>query len=158
MKILPKVAVWAGGCLLLLAGTAWGQDAPCAIPPCMTPIINQPTQVSNPRAVPMSSQRSGVPPGSTSQPSLPTNLPPIVPPQDTNGPLNPQLEQEQSKLRNTDRQKQLVSDTQKLVALANELKVDVDKSNKDMLSIDVIKKAEEIEKLAHSVKEKMKGS
>jgi hypothetical protein len=34
----------------------------------------------------------------------------------------------------------------------------VDKSNKDMLSIEVIKKAEEIEKLAHAVKEKMKGS
>ena len=77
---------------------------------------------------------------------------------DPNAPLNPQLEQEQSKLRNTDRQRQLVSDTQKLLALATELKTDVDKSNKDMLSIEVIKKAEEIEKLAHSVKEKMKGS
>lgn len=155
MRILPKVAVWAGGCLLLLGGTAWSQDAPCAIPPCMTPIINQPTQVSSPRSAPVSSQRSGTPPGTPSQPTLPPN---ITPPPETNGPLNPQLEQEQSKLRNTDRQKQLVLDTQKLLALANELKTDVDKSNKDMLSIDVIKKAEEIEKLAHSVKEKMKGS
>jgi nitric oxide reductase activation protein len=68
------------------------------------------------------------------------------------------MEQDQAKLRNVDRQKQLVSDTDKLLALANELKVDVDKSNKDTLSLDVIRKADEIEKLAHSVKEKMKGS
>jgi hypothetical protein len=89
---------------------------------------------------------------------LPPSLSPIETRPDPNAPLNPSLEQEQSKLRNTDRQKQLVSDTQKLLALANELKTDVDKSNKDMLSLEVIKKAEEIEKLAHSVKEKMKGS
>jgi hypothetical protein len=89
---------------------------------------------------------------------MPPSLSPIIPQPDSNTPLNPSLEQEQSRMRNTDRQKQLVSDTQKLLALANELKSDVDKSNKDMLSIDVIKKAEEIEKLAHSVKEKMKGS
>jgi hypothetical protein len=51
-----------------------------------------------------------------------------------------------------------VTDTQKLVALANELKVDVDKTTKDTLSLDVIRKADEIEKLAHNVKEKMKGN
>ena len=33
----------------------------------------------------------------------------------------------------------------------------VDKSNENVLSLDVVKKAEEIEKLAHSVKDKMKG-
>ena len=66
--------------------------------------------------------------------------------------------QEQAKMRNLDRQKQLVLDTQKLLALANQLKSDVDKSNKDTLSLDVIRKADEIEKLARSVKEKMKGS
>jgi len=32
----------------------------------------------------------------------------------------------------------------------------VDKTNENTLSVEVIKKAEEIEKLAHSVKEKMK--
>jgi hypothetical protein len=69
----------------------------------------------------------------------------------------PQMEHKQERLRNLDRQKQLVLDTQKLLALANELKVEVDKSNKDTMSLDVIRKAEEIEKLAHAVKEKMKG-
>jgi len=73
-------------------------------------------------------------------------------------PPNPQMEEEQAKMRSVDRQKQLVTDTQKLVALANALKVDVDKSNKDTLSLDVIRKADEIEKLAHNVKEKMKGN
>jgi nitric oxide reductase activation protein len=70
----------------------------------------------------------------------------------------PQMERDQEKMRNVERQKQLVSDTEKLLELANELKIDVDKSNKDTLSLDVIKKADEIEKLAHTVKEKMKGT
>jgi hypothetical protein len=34
----------------------------------------------------------------------------------------------------------------------------VDKSSENTLSMDVVKKAEEIEKLAHSVKEKMKAN
>lgn len=62
------------------------------------------------------------------------------------------------KVRNEDRQKRLVADTDKLLALATDLKTEVSKTNKDTMSIDVIKKADEIEKLAHSVKEKMKGS
>jgi hypothetical protein len=43
-----------------------------------------------------------------------------------------------------------------LLALATELKDYVDKSNEHVLSLDVVKKAEEIEKLAHHVREKMK--
>ena len=38
-----------------------------------------------------------------------------------------------------------------------ELKEEVSKSNKDTLSIDVVKKAAEIEKLAKSVKDRMRG-
>jgi hypothetical protein len=70
---------------------------------------------------------------------------------------NPNREEQQAKLRNTDRQKRLVADTDKLLTLATDLKQQVDKSTKDTLSVDVIKKADEIEKLAHSVKERMKG-
>jgi hypothetical protein len=51
----------------------------------------------------------------------------------------------------------LKSDTDKLLKLSVELKQSVDKSDENVLSLDVIKKAEEIEKLARSVKEKMKG-
>jgi Tfp pilus assembly protein PilN len=63
---------------------------------------------------------------------------------------------EQQKLRIAERQKRLEADTEKLVALTTALKAQVDESNKDILSIDMIKKAEEIEKLARSVKERIK--
>ena len=56
------------------------------------------------------------------------------------------------------RQKQMNSDTAKLVELANELKAEMDKSSKDTLSMNVVRKAEQIEKLAHAVREKMKAS
>lgn len=55
-----------------------------------------------------------------------------------------------------DRQLALRRDTEKLVALAAELKQNVDKTSPSILSMDVIKKAQEIEKLAKSVKDKMK--
>jgi hypothetical protein len=73
------------------------------------------------------------------------------------GPNSPKIEEQQAKARSNERQKKLVADTDKLLALATELKTDVDKTNQNILSMDVIKKAEEIEKLAHSVKERMKG-
>lgn len=57
----------------------------------------------------------------------------------------------------TDRQKRIVEDSEKLLALANELKQEVDKTTKDQMSVEVIKKADEIEKLAHDLKTRMKG-
>lgn len=65
--------------------------------------------------------------------------------------------EEMAKKANLARQASLKSDTDKLLKLAEELKTSVDKSNANVLSLEVIKKAEEIEKLAHSVKDKMKG-
>jgi len=67
------------------------------------------------------------------------------------------IEADMAKRANQERQAQLVRDTDKLVKLANELKAYVDKSNEHVLSLDVVKKADEIEKLARSVKDKMKG-
>jgi hypothetical protein len=67
------------------------------------------------------------------------------------------LARDLAKKANLDRQATLKADTDKLLKLAAELKDSVDKSNENVLSLDVIKKAEEIEKLAHSVKDKMKG-
>lgn len=72
-------------------------------------------------------------------------------------PMDPHRAEQQEKLRNSDRQKRLVADTDKLLVLATDLKAQVDKTDKEILSVDVIKKADEIEKLAHSVKERMKG-
>lgn len=58
---------------------------------------------------------------------------------------------------NKQRQQDLKRDTDKLLDLATELKKYVDKSNENVLSLEVLRKAEEIEKLARSVKDKMKG-
>jgi hypothetical protein len=68
------------------------------------------------------------------------------------------MEREMAKKANEERQAQLKRDTDRLLKLATELKTSVDKTSQNTLSVDVIKKAEEIEKLAHSVKEKMKGN
>ncbi len=57
---------------------------------------------------------------------------------------------------NAERKKQMADDSEKLLKLATDLKAEVDKTSKDTLSLSVIRKAEEIEKLAHSVREKMK--
>jgi hypothetical protein len=57
---------------------------------------------------------------------------------------------------NAQRKKQLADDSAKLLKLATDLKTEVDKTDKDTLSLTVIRKADEIEKLAHDVKERMK--
>jgi hypothetical protein len=58
---------------------------------------------------------------------------------------------------NKERQTEIKKDTDKLLELAEELKAGVDKTNENVLALDVIKKAEEIERLAHSIRQKMKG-
>ena len=68
------------------------------------------------------------------------------------------IEKDMAKKLNHERQVQLQRDTDNLLKLANELKKYVEKSNENTLSLEVVKKAEEIEKLAHSVKEKMKAN
>lgn len=76
---------------------------------------------------------------------------------DTDSPWVVEQKRELEKKRNVARQQDIKKDTDKLLELATELKQYVDKTNEDILSMDVIKKADEIEKLAHSVREKMKG-
>jgi hypothetical protein len=89
----------------------------------------------------------------------PTGSTQISPGQKT--PAEAEMEQQQKhaaeKAQNTKRQQDIKKDTDKLLELATELKQYVDKSNENTLSVDVIKKAEAIEKLAHTVKDKMKG-
>ena len=71
-------------------------------------------------------------------------------------PLEQQAVRDRTRQLNKDRQAALKRDTDKLLALATELKQYVDKTNENVLSLEVLRKAEQIEKLAHSVKEKMK--
>jgi hypothetical protein len=58
--------------------------------------------------------------------------------------------------RNTERQQQIVNDTAHLLQLAQQLNDEVAKTSKDQLSVSVVKKADEIEKLAKSIKDKMR--
>ena len=57
---------------------------------------------------------------------------------------------------NAERKKQIGDESAKLLKLAKDLKSEVDKTSKDTLSLGVIRKADEIEKLADDIKEKMK--
>jgi len=58
----------------------------------------------------------------------------------------------------TERKKQIADESAQLLDMALALKAEVDKTTKDTLSLNVIKKADQIEKLAKSVKDKMKQS
>jgi len=59
---------------------------------------------------------------------------------------------------NKKRQQDIRNDTDKLFQLASELKAAVDKTNENLLSLEVVRKADEVEKLAKRVKEKMRDS
>jgi hypothetical protein len=146
MKTLQWAGLWVCGGLLAIApavATAQMRQAP----PCGTPGCSSDPSMGMP---------SG---GSTGRGSRGQQVPQQPGPMGSDpSQMDPKLEHDQAKLRNADRQKQLVADTQKLVSLANELQSDVQKSSKDTLSMDVIRKADEIEKLAKSVRDKMKGS
>jgi hypothetical protein len=52
------------------------------------------------------------------------------------------------------RKADLQADTERLYKLTQELKTEVEKSNKDTLSVSVVKKAQEVERLAKSIKER----
>jgi hypothetical protein len=88
----------------------------------------------------------------------PQSLPaPLGGQQDDNQQWKIEKQRDMAKKRNVERQEDIKKDTDQLLKLATELKQYVDKTNENTLSIEVIKKAEEIEKLAHDVREKMKG-
>jgi L-fucose isomerase-like protein len=72
------------------------------------------------------------------------------------GPWTREQVREMQKQQREMRQKQLKEDTTKLLQLATELKQSVDKTNEHVLSLDVVKKAEEIEKLAKHIKTNMR--
>ncbi len=72
--------------------------------------------------------------------------------------IEKEMRDRQYKELNKKRQRDIRDDTAKLLQLATELKAAVDKSNENVLSLDVVRKADEVEKLAKKVKEKMKES
>ncbi len=75
----------------------------------------------------------------------------------TSDPDRVRQEQQRDKMIVDERRKKILSDTDRLLTLATQLKAEVDKSTKNELSLEVIRKAAEIEKLAHDVKERMRN-
>lgn len=62
----------------------------------------------------------------------------------------------QQQALNEQREIEIKRDTQKMLKLTQELNDYLQQKNQDVMSVDAIKKAEQIEKLAKSVKSKMK--
>ena len=80
------------------------------------------------------------------------------PPQTSQSRTEKEMLDKQLREANKKRQEDIRKDTDKLLELATELKAAVDKSNEHLLSLDVVRKADEVERLAKRVKEKMKES
>ena len=72
-------------------------------------------------------------------------------------PTSKAVEEAQAKARANERQKRLISDSEKLLALATELHEEVIKTDKNILSVDAVRKATEMEKLSRDLKERMKS-
>jgi hypothetical protein len=97
----------------------------------------------------------------TPAPQLPSQTrPPVLPGtgrsgEDEDNPMARQMADQQAKRRNNLRQKQIVDDTAKLLQLAQQLKDQVN-NGKAAGDASFTKKAEEIERLAKSVKDRMR--
>ena len=72
-------------------------------------------------------------------------------------PFKENAESKSRQAREIERQKRIVSDTERLLALANELKIEVASSGAATPTPSMLRKMDEIEKLAHNVKEKMRN-
>jgi hypothetical protein len=120
---------WAVVCVCILAMGAALAGTPQQVQPSSAQTGSGPAPATEPGA---NHPATGA--ASTATPSPPT------------GELNPGA-------LNTGRREQIAAGSARLLKLATELKAEVDKSSKDTLSVSVIRKAEEIEKLARSVKE-----
>ena len=97
--------------------------------------------------------------GGMAQTGFPRYSPEIIraPDAKTQNDINEQQRKKQDfEAANAERKRQIGAESTRLLKLATDLKTEVDKTNKDTLSLGVIRKADEIEKLAHIVKEKMK--
>jgi hypothetical protein len=70
---------------------------------------------------------------------------------------NAKLRDQQDRQLRAARQKRVVADTDRLAVLITDLKAHVNSSTINSLSLDTIKKADEIEKLARDLKKQLKG-
>jgi hypothetical protein len=103
-----------------------------------------------------------IPPAVAQAQDLHTPIPPAVVPgpatADTRTPEGNDIQRQQAIAANAQRQVEIRRDTDKMLQLTAELKDYLQKAEHGLLSVDAIRKAEQIEKLAHGVKAKMKQS
>lgn len=89
--------------------------------------------------------------------TLPSSAPQFQQHKAEQEPLDKDIEKRMEKARLEERYRNLKRDSQKLLELATELKQYVDKANENVLSMEVVNKCDEIEKLAKKVRGRMKG-
>ena len=106
-------------------------------------------RVQDPTAVTVKDQTTS--PASTRPGSTPMDGMPNM------GPNRAGMDEERQRAIDDDRRKKLAADVNKLLTLSNELKSEIDKANKDQLSLGAMRKAAEIEKLAKSIQSQMKS-
>lgn len=93
------------------------------------------------------------------QSPAPSGLPPIAPgigSAAANDPAAMRMKRARQVAVDDDRHKRMVSDADKLLELATALKAEVDKSTPNETSVTAFNKADQIEKLAHDVKQRLK--
>jgi hypothetical protein len=88
-------------------------------------------------------------------------LAPLAVPQEPENPAAPmreRMQRDQMKALNKERQASLKKDMDELYKLASELKESVERTDENVLSLQVIKKTEQIEKLARDIRKKMRDA
>jgi hypothetical protein len=114
-------------------------------------VIVLPCGTSSQQSPPSGGMSHGFP-GTTSQNPISQDSPQATPFSDQ---YNPWETQKRLRLINTERQKAMVADTDKLLKLAKDLNEEIARSNSGELSQAQLRKVAEIEKLAHNVRDKM---
>ncbi len=71
--------------------------------------------------------------------------------------MEPHLPESYARMQNTERQRRLVGDTERLLTLTNQLKASIESSGSENLTPEMLRQMDEIEKLARSVKNKMRN-
>lgn len=72
-------------------------------------------------------------------------------------PVSASMHESYAKMQNIDRQRRIVSDTDRLLYLSNRLKTEIAGSGSATVSPDMLREMDEIEKLARNVKNRMRN-
>jgi hypothetical protein len=99
--------------------------------------------------------RNPLPPNRPTMPTVdPFNMPPVY----SGDPMRTKAENKRLAYLNAERQKSLVIQTNRLVKLASELQAQINGDQHSPLTPDQVRQFQEVEKLAHNIREKMSTS